>query len=353
MYIQDNKINCLKVILSCIISAVIGGFVVVILRRMCKKTLEVKKLAALCYILPIAVYIILNATVVYGMCDRVVADAFSFGIAIGIVLTLSRKPIGPNSVRLIVNGIPGYNPSIVWLNSADISLRDAITTIATELSIEPENRVCIESGQGSFLDKMDKPLINQLPHGMAANKTDFFGFSTCQCHLYIKDPTPTEEIKNSVKDDLARPSKFTLQKDTAISSSSNIIMSARINDNSQYKFTISNVNGFAAAAPQMIMGKLQKAEVLRMLPFCDYVEDDESVSDASSIASRSPRNRGFWGKLFSRQLYTPPPVMSHEPITDGAQVVLEDAVGRYMNLEFFGGPYLYIMTIVINIRLLI
>ena len=104
-YIVENRLTVLKVILSCIFSTAIGGFLVAALRRMCRRTLEIEKLAALCYILPIAVYVILNFTVVFNMCDRVVADGFSFGIAIGIILNLLRKPTGEYTARLELKGL--------------------------------------------------------------------------------------------------------------------------------------------------------------------------------------------------------------------------------------------------------
>ena len=115
-YIVENRLTVLKVILSCIFSTAIGGFLVAALRRMCRRTLEIEKLAALCYILPIAVYVILNFTVVFNMCDRVVADGFSFGIAIGIILNLLRKPTGEYTARLELKGLSANISSGTWLS---------------------------------------------------------------------------------------------------------------------------------------------------------------------------------------------------------------------------------------------
>lgn len=79
-----------------------GMLIVSHLRELCHRTNEVWKLASICYVLPIAVYVILNIAVAYNLCDKLVSDSFSFGILTGICLKLLAPPGGGRTFRVLV-----------------------------------------------------------------------------------------------------------------------------------------------------------------------------------------------------------------------------------------------------------
>ena len=105
-----------KVSLSCLVSVVVGGSLVQSFRAMYKKT-DPWKLTALCFLCPITVFFALSTAVEYSFCDRVVADAFSFGVVMGILYQLNYSlPTGTATVKLIGHRMDGQSEAI-WLDS--------------------------------------------------------------------------------------------------------------------------------------------------------------------------------------------------------------------------------------------
>ena len=111
----------LKISLSCLTSVIVGGSLVHSFRAMYKKT-DPWKLTALCLLCPFTVFFALNVAVEYSFCDRVVADAFSFGVVMGILYQLNYSlPTGTATVKLIGHRLDGQTEAI-WLDSGPNSL---------------------------------------------------------------------------------------------------------------------------------------------------------------------------------------------------------------------------------------
>ena len=105
-----------KVSLSCLASVAVGASLVHSFRAMYKKT-DPWKLIALCLLCPITVFFSLNVAVEYSFCDRVVADAFSFGVVMGILYQLNYSlPMGEATVKLVGHRLDGQSEAI-WLDS--------------------------------------------------------------------------------------------------------------------------------------------------------------------------------------------------------------------------------------------
>ena len=186
----------LKVLLSCIASFGVGWSLINSLRKICRNTDKLWKLCAAVFATPISIYILLNIAARYELCDRVVADGFSFGVVMGILFNLSHVPVGKATVQLITHQSTGKSHT-VWLDSIEVLVGDARNAIAESMRIVPASRVSIESGKGSFLDDLNAKLFQHL--GGSSIAVNFFGFTTASCYVSIKDeeisPAPIDEDK--------------------------------------------------------------------------------------------------------------------------------------------------------------
>jgi hypothetical protein len=190
-----------KIIVCCMASFGIGWFLIFSLRKTSRKTTKLTKLYFVVLAAPITVYIILSMSVRYSMCERAVADGFSFGVVMGILCNLSRPPSERGSVQLIAHQVNGKKHS-VWLDSKDVLVGDARNAIAESMHIVPASRICIESGRGSFLDDLNAKLFRYLVG--TTIKVNFFGFTTISCYISIKDEeivvSPIDEDKTNQRD---------------------------------------------------------------------------------------------------------------------------------------------------------
>ena len=181
----ENKsfiIWILKVIVSCLFSGSIGWIYVGLLRSVCRLTDKLWKLAFSVFTIPICVFVILHLWSSHGHCDRVLADAFSFGIVIGIISKMRTNPEGKSSIKLIAQEISGKTTD-VWIDSLDIVVGEARNRIAEALHISPPSRILIESGKGRYIEDLSQKLFNSNDN----TSVDFFGFITCTCFISVVD----------------------------------------------------------------------------------------------------------------------------------------------------------------------
>jgi hypothetical protein len=186
----------LKIILSCITSFGVGWSLISALRKICRNTDKLWRLCSAVFVTPISIYILLNIAARNDLCDRVVADGFSFGVVMGILSNLSLVPVGKATVQLIAHQMTGKTHTI-WLDSIEVLVGEARNAIAESMHIVPASRVSIESGKGSFLDDLNAKLFQIL--GGSSIAVNFFGFTTASCYISIRDediaPAPIDEDK--------------------------------------------------------------------------------------------------------------------------------------------------------------
>ena len=115
-------------------------------------------------------------------CDRVIADAFSFGVVLGILYKLNSLPAGKSTIKLIAHQLDGRHES-VWLDSIDSTVGEAREKLAAVLP-GMDTKLCLESGKGSWLEDMDAALLPLLHESVTR---DFFGFTTVQCHFSTRE----------------------------------------------------------------------------------------------------------------------------------------------------------------------
>lgn len=195
----EEALFYIRVCAAFFVSFFVGVALVHSLRRLRIRTEEdgVWKLASVCYIVPVSSYIALQYAHDLNICNRVIADAFSFGILTGIVGNLLKKPSGNETFRLLLRTDPGKAPSnTVWLKSEKSTLAEALDAIRIDMNVGT-SQVSIESGRGCFLSDMNTPLLPQLHgyknHVLVHNGkekdvlvVDFFGFTTASCDVVIQ-----------------------------------------------------------------------------------------------------------------------------------------------------------------------
>jgi hypothetical protein len=181
----------LKVILSCLVSFGLGWSLISALRKICRNTDKQWKLFTLVFATPISIYLLLSMASKYDLCDRVIADGFSFGVVMGILSNLSLPPTGKATVQLIAHQITGKKQA-VWLDSVEILVGDARNKVAEALQITPASRVSFESGKGSLLDDLNAKLFPLLSG--SSIDVNLFGFTTVTCYINVKEEEEESKI---------------------------------------------------------------------------------------------------------------------------------------------------------------
>jgi len=115
--------------LACAFSTLIGWLVIGYLRAICFYTNDTWKLQLLVFLIPISVFTILKISSFVKLCDTVVADAFSFGIVVGMAFKLFTKPNNTkNNVKLMITKQNEANVVYdVWLDSIDATVGEVLT----------------------------------------------------------------------------------------------------------------------------------------------------------------------------------------------------------------------------------
>jgi len=223
------------------------------LRELCKvKSINKMHLSYVPIISPITVYILLTIASSIGICYPVVADWASFCFMIGVLVRLSKKNSGAETIRLRVHLIDSDNEKEVWLKNSDVTLLEVRNMIADAYHVHPASRVSIESGKGKFLDKPDAALVPLISNDFA-NK-DLFGFSTVHCYIAILDefnPLTQEEIQHKKAHTLSSMIPTIMDHRGAIRYGLDITLSGKIPNaaNDAKAFEVRSVDMYAAAAP--------------------------------------------------------------------------------------------------------
>ena len=178
-----------KVILSCCCSFAVGCTLVNFFRERCKKTNFQWQLARILFLIPLCIYLLLSWAAQNYLCDRVIADALSFGVVVGILYNLNSLPTGKSTIKLIAHQLDGRHES-VWLDSMDATVGEAREKLAATLP-GMETKLCLESGKGSWLEDMDAALLPLLNESQITR--DFFGFTTVQCHISTREIDCTKD----------------------------------------------------------------------------------------------------------------------------------------------------------------
>lgn len=323
----------IKVLASCLIAACMGYNFVQLLRNYCKKTEKIWKLTLILFAGPITLHLMVAAFYQYGLCGKVFSDCLLFGFVAGIVLKLSSKPSGKGTVKLIVQQIDGKRNDI-WLDSTDVLIGEARNMIAEALKITPPSRVSIESGKGSFLDDLSKPLFSLLDD--ADMTTDFFGFVTSSCYISVKEEDLRPKVSfldSDIQDrdrDKKSPNPFRGLLKSEIKYGDALNLTARV-DSGAKSFFVNLIDRFAAAAPASM--QLPSVQV-RLLSWSaieaannnsDAVSENTDVNSVST-ASKKPRGGFFFSKR-NKPCDDPGESMVGKAVHNGDSVVIE-AGGR-------------------------
>ena len=119
----------------------IGYALVDYLRICCRTYKNIQRLAAIVFLTPFFIFVILNVLLLLGFAERMLCDALSFGVAVGILFRLSYKPSGPATIKLVAQEINGRSVD-VWLDTLD----DPIGDVSSTLVIVPVvNTILIDS----------------------------------------------------------------------------------------------------------------------------------------------------------------------------------------------------------------
>ena len=342
-----------RVAMSCCASFVFGCLLVGVFRRLCRLSNAQWKLTALVFLTPISIYLILASAAQRHVCDRVVADAFSFGVVLGILYMLNfSSPVGKGTVKLIAHRIDGASEA-VWLDSLDASAGEARSTLAAALKV-PVSRVCLESGKGSLVEDADVALLPLLSDSVM---TDFFGFTTVHCHFSLREEDPSAAPADPVRRhsdgkfmSMVNTISNTLNK---INFGQNLTLFAKVyskkSDSRDVRpLTISPVSQFAAAAPSRGLMDGGQSLSVRLLSwhsvkagdtemFSENGTPSEDFGDAASYGGRSsqssPKSRlskkgvvaQVAGKLLARN------IESSLPVRNGDIVVVESD-GKFMSV---------------------
>ncbi len=343
----------LKVLAACLCSFGVGLVIVDRLRALCHVTNEVWKLASICYVLPVAVYVILNIAVSYELCEKLVADSVSFGILTGICLRLLRKPSGEDTVRVLVRtNTPNKAPCVVWLKSPETKVSEAIIAIGNKLSVIPHSRISVETGRGAFVTDVDKPLLQQLsisghPSHNTPNK-DFFGFTTAVCNVVVREEEREEEDSEEEEETTEkrvgkRPTNLTnlINSRGPVRWKDDLLLSANVGG-VDIPFSIGSMDNYAAAAPppagyslDSLWGSASK-EVIHFVPWTFDENDDGSEihSDASLAKDSSRHSVSSWGSGWFKSKGAGPHLhLSSAPVHDGDTIVIVSSKGKFMSVR--------------------
>lgn len=278
----------LKVVLACAFSTLIGWLVIGYLRAICFYTNDTWKLQLLVFLIPISVFTILKISSFVKLCDTVVADAFSFGIVVGMAFKLFTKPNNTkNNVKLMITKQNEANVVYdVWLDSIDATVGEVRDKIAEKFNIFASNKVSIESGKGKFIEELSEPLFAHIRNSMTV---DFFGFVTLSCIVCINDDSDSinlgeTEPKLSKQSSLSYNFSSMLNTKGEVKYGASFLINASIPGEQRTKcFAISKVNNFVAAS------LTSDASVIKIEPFVpNYSIEPNSSAKTNSSSSSLP-----------------------------------------------------------------
>jgi hypothetical protein len=174
--------------ISCVVSVAVGWYGVNYLRSAVVRTDKSWKVTLWIFVTPVSVYLSLHFLSYAGLFDPLIADSISFGIVLGMMASLNISPKGEKTVKLVaLNQLTGKSVD-VWLQSTNVLVGEARNKIAEVLGVTPASRVCIESGQGQFIEVLNDPLFPIINADVESSTVmDFFGYVTASCCIFVKE----------------------------------------------------------------------------------------------------------------------------------------------------------------------
>jgi hypothetical protein len=296
--IRENSIKIALVCLSFFVTTSLGFGLVTLFRGYCKAKAPPKiwKLTLSLFSIPILFFFFVNGVLMLGVGDRLLGDAACFGLVLGILCRLYTQPTGTGIVKLLVQQYRG-KATEVWLDSTDLNVGDIKVQIAAQLGVDA-SRLSIESGKGSFLEDMARPFFSSLDQAVVT--TDFFGFVSTSCYVYVKEEEEPRKVmfaddneKGDKKNTIFR-SLLALNK-AEIKFNEEMCMTAKSPGAAQSKaFSICLCDKFAAAAP--ITNTFQIFQTMKVMPWdAEYGEGGDEHSeagDSASVAEKSSNSGG-------------------------------------------------------------
>lgn len=322
-----------KVILSNLTSFVIGWVLVHKLRLLARNTDKIWKLTLPILITPISVFVVLHISSNYGLCDRVVADAFAFGIVIGILAKLNHKSDSNQMIKLVVHAPNGKRLEI-WLTSVNEKACDVRDKIADALKIVPakRNRIAFETGKGAALEDLSLPLFKALDTEKSLT-TDFFGYISSSCCISINsEDVPIPKSESADEHDHGGPnglkSTLSLFKPKEVKFDEHLLLTAKPPHASHDSkpFYISPAASFAAAAPN---DQHQNTHIKFILWKYDQLDAFSEAGDSVMNGGPSMKKRPPAAPAATRT-HEQQENKRHEPVRNGDTVFIE-CDGKYVS----------------------
>ncbi|KAJ1440499.1 hypothetical protein B484DRAFT_149131 [Ochromonadaceae sp. CCMP2298] len=329
-----------KLLSSLFLATFLGYSLIGFLRLRCRTTQMVWQLTLFVFSTPLIIFVCLSVLAEWGLCDRLCADAISFGSVAGMLLKLVSKPGGGKTIKLIVQQV-GVEHRDVWLDNMDGTTGDVRRKISEQLGIAPVERVQIESGRGKILEDMSGSFFSQLSE--THKSVDFFGFVTATCYVDIQEEIVQEEEevidwKQKDRKGKMNPFKALVGSRAKYGDPFTFISRSAASENAK-TFHVAPVDRFAGAAtgnaPLFVQIKFLawSAQHIHDSHSSLGLEDepDEGGDGASEISSggHSVSTRGFFGLL--RRKTPDHGQMRGKPIHHGDSVVLE-CEGKFLSV---------------------
>jgi hypothetical protein len=304
-FVMNARRYFLLVVLLGFFAFGLGYAFVEYLRYLCRTTKKIYRLSAIVFFTPFTIFVALNLLLLLGFAERMLCDALSFGIVVGVLFRLSNKPTGPNSIKLVVQEVNGRTVD-VWLDHLDVAVGDVRNKIAETLSVAPFSRVAIESGKGNLIENLVKPFDSFLDDSM--KKTDFFGFVTIKCFILVRE----EEVKKKLAIDENAGERglekrgsmgghfFNILHKSEVKYGDSLTLVAKIAAAADFKsnFQVAAINKFAAAAPTTLTQQIQllPSATLKLHAWVGEYENgsnhlhDMHSDEGDNISNTSSRN---------------------------------------------------------------
>lgn len=273
--------------------------------------------------------------------DRVVADAFSFGVVLGILAKLRTKATGTRLIAQQANG----KRTDVWVDSIDIVVGEARNKIAEVLRVSPSSRVSIETGNGKLIEDMSAQLRTVVLPGSVSNP-DFFGFITLTCYISIKEADDQKDIDGDFGPENSglrahTPSynfRSLLNTKGDVHFRDKLILTARVPKASSDSkaFYVNSIDKFVAAAPSQPSTQHSVVQLVSWDKVRQAYATQEGLSENGDVASSgmSPgnvtKNSKASGSLVA-SVGGGSSGSANTPVRNGDQVAIE-CDGKYMSV---------------------
>jgi len=272
--------------------------------------------------------------------DRVVADAFSFGVVLGILAKLRTKASGTRLIAQQTNG----KRTDVWVDSIDILVGDARNKIAEVLRVSPVHRVSIESGNGKLVEDLSAKLSTAVHNG-AVSSPDFFGFVTLTCYITIKEAEDNDRDVDSYGGEGNGNSRMpnfrsllNIKGDAHFGDK--LILTARVPNalsDSKANFYVNSFDKFAAAAPAQPSSQQVVIQLISWDRVRQAFANQDGFSETGEIVSSSSSSPAVGAFKNGKQNYSDISGLlaggsnNSVPVRNGDQVVIE-CEGKYMSV---------------------